>query len=220
MESYISKRKLIFALISNFIIIVLEIIGVVLSIKRHSIYVFLFYTENTNYLALVISIIYCIGCLIALKNNTNIAKWIHILRYMVTMCLTLTFVIVICILIPFKPNFWLFMLFQDSNLYQHLLCPVISVISFLFFESQIKLNKKHIFYSLIPTIIYGVIFLVLNILKIIEGPYPFFYVYSMAWYSALLSLLGVATICFCIALLLYWIHNKIFKNAKISTNYA
>lgn len=73
-----------------------------------------------------------------------------------------------------------------------------SVNSFLFFEPGERLEKKDLKYGIIPTVIYGITVLMLNILKIKSGPYPFFYVYhqpvivSILWFAGILG--GMALI--------------------------
>jgi hypothetical protein len=51
----------------------------------------------------------------------------------------------------------------------HTLVPIISFISYVFFEEGSK--KKYI--GLLFTIIYGTILIILNLLNLIVGPYPF-----------------------------------------------
>lgn len=220
----IFKRKLIWALIFNFIILGLEIVGLVLSVQRHGIKVFIFYTENSNYFALVISLIFCITAIIALTKNALPPQWVHILRFIATVCLTITFIVSVFVIIPFKPSLYKYMLYQGSSLYQHILCPLLSLSSFLFFEYQKPLSKKVIFYALIPTIIYGGTCVVLNLLRVMTGPYPFFYFYQIPWYISIPSLLGVVAISTLTAFMLYVSHTAeekryIKKHLTIEDNY-
>lgn len=208
MKKTINRTNIICALIINIAIVVLEIIGVFLSVQRHGIKVFQFYTENSNYFALIVSFIFCISCVVALIKRKHIPRWILNLRFVSTVCLTVTFVVVIAVLIPMFPDTFVFMMFQNSNLFQHFLCPVLSFISFIFFENQISLTKKSILYCLIPTLIYGVVLITLNLFKIITGPYPFFYVYVIPWYTTTLSLLGIFIGSLLITIILYYLHNK------------
>ena len=43
----------------------------------------------------------------------------------------------------------------------------------------------------IPTVIYAVVVVILNILKLLEGPYPFLYVYKQPWYISLVWAVGI-----------------------------
>lgn len=209
----LNKQKLISALVINIIIIVFETIGAALSIRRHGIKVFQFYTENSNYVALVVSFVFCIVGIYCLRRNLCLPSWLHHIRYVTTTCLTITLVVVLCVLTPLYPNTFIFMMFKDSNLYQHLLCPLLSIISFIVFENLYKLSFKSTLLAIIPTMFYGVCAIVLNLLKIITGPYPFFYVYVLPWNITTLALIGIVFIAFACAFLLMFIHNLIGKKS-------
>lgn len=200
--------KLKAAFILNFVILILEIVAVFLSIQRHGIMVFAFYTENSNYFALIVSFIFCVGTLKCLKSGKPLPKWIYSLRFIATVCLTITFIVSVFIIIPFRPSMTMYMLFHGSSLYQHLLCPLISLFSFICFERTQIISKNNIFYALLPTIIYGMTCVILNLFKVMTGPYPFFYFYQIPWYLSSLSVFGVCTISYLTALVLYKINNK------------
>ena len=207
----INKNKLFLALIFNALIVVLEIIALFLSINRHGINVFLYYTENSNYFSLIVSLIFCGILIYSLIKHKNLPKFIIILRYMATICLTITFLVVIFLLVPLKPSMASYLILEDSSLYQHVLCPILSVISFLIFEPAIRLNKREIIWGIIPTIIYGVIIITLNILKIIIGPYPFFYVYNIPWYLTVLTCGGIFTLGVAVAFIVLFVQNRVLK---------
>ena len=204
----IATKKLFLSFFINLAIVVLEIIGLVLSVQRHGKNVFQYFTENSNYFALIVSVIFCIGCIFAVKNKTNVAHFICVLRYVSTVCLTVTITVVLFVLIPMFPSTFLFMMFQTSNLYQHFLCPVLSIVSLLFLENQQKLYSSAIFYAIIPTLVYGTILISLNLLEIISGPYPFFYFYLVPWYVSVFGCLGVFLGSVLIAVLLFFVYNK------------
>lgn len=202
-----NKRKLMLAIVVNFIIVLLEIIGAILSIKRHGVRAFQYYTEDSNYFALIISFIFVLCGIISLTTNKSLGGVIHILRFISTTCLTVTLIVVLLVLIPMFPEDSVFMLFGNSNLYQHTLCPILSVLSFVFLENEIRLSKRSIFISLIPTIVYGVICISLNICRVMEGPYPFFYVYEFPWYFSTIFLLSIFGGAILISFILYSLHN-------------
>lgn len=202
------------SLITNAIIVVLEIVGLILSLKRRGLSAFIFYTELSNYLTLIVSFTFCIYLIISIKNSKALPFGIYIFRFICTLQLTITLITVLVVLIPINPNSFLFLLFKDSNLFQHLLCPILSIMSFLFFEEHKKLHLKSILLSLTPTFTYGIVLIILNLLKVIKGPYPFFYLYSMPWYICCLFLLGVFIIVISICLLLNLLKNVIQRHNK------
>lgn len=213
MQNNIVRRNLIWALIINLIIFELEVMGLYFSVLRWNYNTFQFYTNNSNYLALIISGIFCISCVYSLKTKTPIANWIRVLRFISTTCLTLTLTIVLFVLLPMLPSSFNFMMVQTSNLFYHVLCPILSIISFVFFENQQKLTRSSIYFAVLPTVIYGLIAIILNILKVIEGPYPFFYVYEMPWHFSTVWCIGIVLYTYLIALSLYGFYN--FKHYKL-----
>ena len=182
------KRKEITILILNVILVVFCILGLIF-VRKEIDNIFLYYTENSNILSGISSLLLVIFLIIK-KEFKCIPEWLCVFRYIGTCCLALTFIVVVTILIPSDTLSYIdgikhFML-QGSMLFHHFLCPVISFISFTLFESNEKLNKKKtIWYALIPTFIYGLIFITLNILKVVDGPYPFLRVYRQPWYMSI-----------------------------------
>jgi hypothetical protein len=211
------KKKMFFSLIINGLIVILEIVGLYLSVGRLGIKVFQYYTENSNYLALVTSSVFILVVTISLIRGKLIPSWVYILRFVTTASLTITLVVVLLVLIPMMPEDTMFLLFGNSCLYQHTLCPILSILSFIFLENESKLSRKSILYALIPTIIYGVIFITLNILKIVEGPYPFFYFYYFPWYMSVSVIFGIFIGSMIIATLLYVSYNR--KKKILITRY-
>ena len=214
MEQLLIRRKIIIALFANMAILGMEIAGLVLSVQRHGIDVFQYYTENSNYFTLIASATFCVVAIISLIKKRPIALWVHTLRYISTVCLTITLVIVLFVLIPLYPSTLAHMLFQNSNLFQHLLCPTFSIVSFLYLENWQRLPTKHIYFALLPTMLYGVICLVLNFLRIITGPYPFFYIYVLPWYYSAPSLVGILLVSYFIAFILIAVRNKQQRREK------
>ena len=209
-----TRKKIVLSLLINVVIVVLELIGLYLSLRRHGTKAFQFYTENSNYFTLIVSMCYCLVGVIAISQRRLIPKWIVYLRYTATTCLVITFVVVAVILIPMFPHTWKFMLFDDSNLYQHLLCPIISTLSFVLLENDMQIDKKAILLATIPTIIYGIIMIVLNILRVVTGPYPFFYVYDVPWYSCTVFIIVIGIVAITVAIGLYLLFNRGEKKEK------
>ena len=110
---------------------------------------------------------------IFLLKNSSIPKWLSIFKYITTISLTITFVVVIFILIPMTNFNFKYLLFENSLLYQHLLCPILAVISFIFYDPLNEFTNKDIFKGIFLTFIYTIILILLNIFDIVVGPYPF-----------------------------------------------
>lgn len=207
----VSRAKLLTAIILNFVIVVLEVAGVILSVQRHGINVFLYYTENSNYLALIVSSIFCVVSTICLVNKTKIPKWLINLKYFSTVCLAITLLVVIFILVPIRPTMASYLLIEGSSLIHHIICPLIAIVSFIMLESVICLNKKDILWGIIPTVVYGVVMITLNIFKVVVGPYPFLNVNGMPWFLSVLTCGGILSFGITIAFVVKLLFNFIFK---------
>lgn len=155
------------ALGSNILLIVLAGLGLYFSIVDKN--AFLYYSDNAGMFALSSSIIYVI--IVLAKKEPNFLCLA--LRYVSTTCLVLTLVGTFYVATTTGENY-LDSFIKGSHLFNNLLCPIVSVISFTLFEGDRRLNKKKtIWYALIPTVIYGIIMLVCNVSNTFTGPYSF-----------------------------------------------
>lgn len=155
------------ALGSNILLIVLAGLGLYFSIVDKN--AFLYYSDNAGMFALSSSIIYVI--VVLTKKEPNFLSLA--LRYVSTTCLLLTLVGTFYVATTTGENY-LDSFVKGSHLFNNLLCPIVSFVSFTLFEGDRRLNKKKtIWYALIPTVIYGIIMLVCNVSNTFTGPYSF-----------------------------------------------
>lgn len=187
-----------------YVIIILELIGFFFSISERGVKIFAYYTQISN----IITIISAAALLISYKKGRS-AKWVMALRYASSCMLMLTAIITIFVLAPSGECSLGKLLFSplENGLYHHLLCPLLSITSYVTFEAHMG-DKKGIFIPVVATILYGTTLVILNITHLFYGPYPFFKVYeqtvgtSIAWFSSII--LGVSLI----SLLMQRISNK------------
>ena len=155
------------ALGSNILLIVLAGLGLYFSIVDKN--AFLYYSDNAGMFALSSSIIYVI--VVLTKKEPNFLSLA--LRYVSTTCLVLSLVGTFYVATTTGENY-LDSFIKGSHLFNNLLCPIVSFVSFTMFEGDRRLNKKKtIWYALIPTVIYGIIMLVCNVSNTFTGPYSF-----------------------------------------------
>lgn len=158
-------RKL-FIVAVNALLIYWEIIGLVLNIQQYGVGLFVYYTQLSNILAMLTSLL-----LIIYTAIDKSPRWLRFLRYQTTCCLTITFLVVLFLFAP--PDNYQNSFFIGSAYYHHLLCPILTFISFLILEKGTKITLKDTLCSLIPTIVYGLVLIPLNILGKVNGPYFF-----------------------------------------------
>ncbi len=212
------KHKFLISLIFNYSILIAQSIAMVLSISRHGTEVFLYYTNLSNYFSIIPAVLFCIFALRTFCNNKPIPFFIIRLRFISTVTLMVTFFVSVFIIIPMIPSLTSYMLIEGSSFFQHVYCPIVSLISFIFFERGYNLKRLNVLFAIIPTLIYGFTLIALNLLKLVIGPYPFFYVYKIPWYISTLSIITIILITLMATLLIRLLYNaqpKEIKSAKI-----
>ena len=162
------------ALIFNILIVILGIVGLIELYSNTKNIPIEYYTFESNILALATSILY----LIFHKKNY---EWLKDLKYISTCCLTVTFLVVIFILAPMDHFNYKFYLFSGAMLYQHTLCPIFAILTYLLFEKR----SKKTYLCLAYTIIYTIIMLILNLTNKIVGPYFFLMVKLQPLYKTI-----------------------------------
>lgn len=165
------------ALILNIAILVMEIYAFIKEFYYNKLEAFKYYTNLSNLFALIASALF----IIFFRNNY---EWVKGLRLIATVMLAVTLIVVITILIP--SNGFVKMVLRGQLMFFHVLCPIISIISFVFFESIPKLPTYWSYIAVIPTILYGAIAIILNIKKVWDGPYPFLKVYKQPIYMSII----------------------------------
>lgn len=140
---------------------------------------FRLFTIDSNLLMGIVSLLFLINERKVIKKEINEIKPIYyILKLMGTTSVTLTFVIVLFYLGRIT-SYGLLSLYKNYNLFFHGLIPILSIISFIFFEKTNSIKFRYTFISLVPMIIYS-IYYISNILIHMENGkispiYDFYY---------------------------------------------
>ncbi len=177
-------------------LVVMELIGLNYTFGVHDgLKMFIYYTDSSNFLCLIVSGLFVVFMLPALskgrtsgfvstymmqhyKGSARMPEWITLMRYICTCCLMVTFLVVLFVLGPKKG--FADQLLKGVHPIDHVLAPVLSVLSFLFLETAEPLPKKAPVYAVIPTLIYAVIMIGMNAARLTEGPYFFLRVYEQS----------------------------------------
>ena len=84
------------------------------------------------------------------------------------------------------------MFIDDAFVFYHLLCPLLAGVTFIFLEKY-EFKTIDSLRSLYFTFLYSVVIILLNVFKVIEGPYDFLKIYensafvSLFWFIALIG---------------------------------
>lgn len=190
------NRKKQLSLISNLLIVGMELGALLLCFIFEWPRTFKYYTTISNVFAGISCFLLALYQIINYKTGKEIPYFAIIFKYISACMLSVTFLVVLFVLIPASGdvNEMIRLLFSPKLLFHHTLCPILCIISFVFFENEYKIQKKYILYSLIPTFLYAIIFIFLNAFNIVNGPYFFLKVnnqpiyMSIIWFFAIMSL--------------------------------
>ena len=107
--------------IANILIVLLELIGTALSF-RNGVSVLIWYTVESNILALIASM--CL--LVTFFICGSVPEWVKLLRYSATVCLAVTFLVVVLVLTPWAVPYGMVgdVLYKGPQIYHHILCPI------------------------------------------------------------------------------------------------
>ena len=166
------KRKI--SIILNLALVIFGIIGFYTLFRDGKGINTVYYTEDSNILAIVSSLIF----VVYLIANKKIPRWLKLFKYVTTLGLTVTMLVSIIVLVPLYNWDYYGLLIVDPMEYLHLICPTISLVTFLFFDGLGKFDKKDAVFGLSFTILYSIVIIPLNIFKVITGPYPFLHLYE------------------------------------------
>lgn len=201
MKKIKDKRKTV-SIVLNALILLFEAIGFAMGISAE---MFVYYTNLSNLIAAAVTLLFLACLLFGFKGKfLKIVSW---LKYVAACMTTVTFAVVACILVPMQGVKMLYM----GNFYCfHMICPILMLISFVFFE-QTDLDKKKAYIGIVPTLIYAAVAVVCNCIGILDGPYPFLRVTKQPIYMSLIWCVVVLGIAWLIAYLLMKFHQKNLK---------
>lgn len=168
------NSKLYCAFIINILIIIMELFAFLVCYKESGFACFKYYTQDSNLFLMFTSLLYVISLLICDKK---IPHFVSLLKYAATTSVVITFLTVVTILAPVMGGYKA-MLLDGTMLIHHLICPIFGFVTFVFFEKHNLNGLKDALISMIFTCLYGVAAVTLNVLKIMDGPYPFLKVYD------------------------------------------
>lgn len=163
------------ALWANVLMVLLVLAGFWRAIPESGWLMVVYYTHLSNAVALVSGVL----LVVALAREAVVPGWVRSLRYVATCMLVLTFLVSLFVLVPLGSSF-VGMFFQGSGLFHHLLCPTVSLISYLVLEDKTTLRRPWVLMVAV-TLSYGLTFLLLNTWNVYLGPYPFLEVHNQSW---------------------------------------
>ncbi len=194
------KKKII---VFNILFLICELVGLGIIMLGGNKSLFEYYTVDSNLFALIMTVVY----LYFVCTDKKISKAIYLLRLMSLVSLMITFLVVLFILSFMVPLQFLFWGYYGTNLILHVICPLLLLYIYFKFDEKVKVNKYELIYNMIPTLIYAIILIILNIKGIVDGPYAFLRFNFQPLYQSVLWFILIVGITYPIGLVL----NKLKK---------
>lgn len=146
------------AVATVFMLLGIQFMGYEPSLSVRGIDAFRFFTVESNVLMGLMALIFAIFEIKVLKGRRKyIPSKIYILKHIFTVAVVLTMVTTAAFLAPTAPNGY-FSMFKNSNLFYHFVVPLLSLITFVFFEGTGKIRFRYTFFGVLPMIVYGVFY--------------------------------------------------------------
>ena len=171
--------KLKISMMFNLIIFILSVLGAVFMFSGFKfmdpddiftisgIAMFKFFTIDSNVIMGLIALVFFVFEVRALRGK-SIPKYMYLLKLMGTVGVALTFFTVVFYLAPIIENGYIRM-FVNANLFFHLIVPVLSMITFMFFENTKELEFKHTFTGTALMFLYAIYYTINVVIHIENG---------------------------------------------------
>ncbi len=204
------------AIILNVLTVAMELAWILIYKERMKLEMLTMFTNLSNLVCAVSCILYVVYASRKIDKGKEIPSWLVTFRFLSTVCMVMTSLTVGLILSfmesPF-PEGHIRLMLSGYLLFVHTICPILSSVSFLFFEKDtFPFKWRTVLKGMIPVVGYAVVSVLMNLFRLWDGPYPFLKVYdqpiwmSFAW---LLILMGAG---FVFSLGVTWIKSIACRN--------
>lgn len=116
---------------------------------------FRFFTVDSNILAALAGIILFVFEVRTLRTGDMLPRWAVVLKMVATVAVAVTFFTVMLFL---GPVFGFRGMFAGANFFMHLVSPLLAMISLCVLENREPLRFRATFLGLLPTFIYGIVY--------------------------------------------------------------
>lgn len=214
-------KKYKLSLIFNIIIFILVIIGIIfmtcgikimgedIVLSNSSIEAFKYFTVDSNLFMGIVAIIFAYyDYLIITKKKKEIPTSLYAFKHLATTSVLLTFAVTVCYLAPFSEYEFL-AFFRNSNLFFHLIVPILSVIVYVLYEKKNQ-DGKIVKYGLIPMAIYSVFYISSYLIHLGSDSikdYDWYHFFQNGVIGSIISIVLVLLVTFILSYVL-WIYNK------------
>ena len=103
----------------------------------------------------------CLTCALyrIIKRERELSKPLFVLKIIALADITITLVVTAFYLAPHLGASW-WRLYINNNIFNHLLTPLVAIITFILLEKYVELDWRYCFYSFVPLSLYGVFYII------------------------------------------------------------
>lgn len=193
----INRKKLIASIIFKAISLIASVYGLVFTID--SIMSFTFFTTLSNVaLDVVLALFIVLDVILLVKGKDYKSNWMYILKFLMTLSITLTCLVYMIILGPTSEDGLIGAYLHNyaGSLGVHLIGPVFAIADFLVFDKGFVAKKVYAIYAVIPPLCYVAFVYILAALGVrwygtMTAPYNFLnYDVPTGWFGWDLSQMG------------------------------
>ena len=118
-----------------------------------------YFTVQSNILAGVAALVFAWYEILLLNDRVlKVPDWVYMFKYIANVGVTVTFLTVAAFLAPMYTKHY-YEFFVNSNLFFHFLVPVLSFVSFSFFELTDKITFNKTFFGMSHFLLYGAVYM-------------------------------------------------------------
>ncbi|MBQ6016521.1 MAG: hypothetical protein IJL19_01410 [Clostridiales bacterium] len=207
-----SRKNTTSEIIFNLVIVLLAVTGIILmltsypeegALQSSGLENFKFYTVLTNVFCGIIALVQLI--FILLKKDTD---KIRVLKLAAVVGVAITFAVVAFM---FGPLYGYPQFYKRGNLFFHLIEPLAAIAEFILIRRE-KMPFRYTVFAAIPTLLYGIGYLLNILINGIGGPWPYtndFYAFlSWGWPVGIAIFTGIPLTAFAVACVFRAISNK------------
>ena len=103
----------------------------------------------------------CLACAVyrIVKKDITIPKALFITKIIALADITITLLVTAFYLSPSIGSSW-WRLYINNNIFNHLLTPVVAILTFILLEEYVETDWKDCFFSLVPLVLYGIFYII------------------------------------------------------------
>lgn len=210
------------AFVANIIIFILEVFaniwmmtgvslkGATGTLSAARLAMFKFFTVDSNVLLGIVALLVAVEEYRVMKGKKEeLSSKSYILKLVGTVGVTLTMLVTVFFLAPTMGMG----VFYNSNLFLHVINPLLSIVTFVFFEKSLKIGFVHTFTGIIPMVIYACYYVTVTLMHapggVIAKGYDWYGFFAFGLKSGVIVVPLLVVITYIISLVLWkWNRRK------------